>query len=225
MSKSKLNELKSGIKNSTEVSLKISSNVVGDSNDENNFPHKLLLTNTQVSKLCKTFANGSSANIKLSKIQLHKIGQSVGFWVILLGPLPKARLPLKRNVHKPSDKTVLIPSGLTATAAAVQLFIRKCLDTKLITSNVKMNHIMEITKYLEESELLIKGVSERIKNEAKEQKKEFLGSLLGTLGASLLGNLFTGKGTIRAGEGAIAASQGREAKMPGQGTIRAHQDF
>ena len=88
-----------------------------------------------------------------------------------------------------------------------------------------MNDIMEVTKSLEESELLIKGVSERIKNEANEQKRKFLGSLLGTLGASLLGNLFTGKGTIRAGEGAIATSQGREAKMPGEGTIRAHQDF
>ena len=57
MSNSQLNKLKSGIKNGTEVTLKIFSNVVGDSNDENNIPHKLLLTNTQVSKLCKAFAN------------------------------------------------------------------------------------------------------------------------------------------------------------------------
>ena len=70
-----LNKLKSGIKNGTEVTLKI----VGDSNDENNCPHKLLLTNIQVSKLRKAFENGSSANIKLSKTQLHKIGQSGGF--------------------------------------------------------------------------------------------------------------------------------------------------
>ena len=59
--------------------MKISSDVVGDSNDENNFLHKLLLTNTQVSRLWKAFANGSSANIKLSKTKLHKIGQSGGF--------------------------------------------------------------------------------------------------------------------------------------------------
>ena len=69
LSNSQLNKLKSGIKNGTEVTLKLSSNVVGDSNDENNFPHKLLLTNTQVSKLRKTFANDSSVNIKLSKPQ------------------------------------------------------------------------------------------------------------------------------------------------------------
>ena len=62
-----LNKFKSGIKNGTEVTLKIYSNIVGESNDENNFPHKLLLSNTQVSKLGKTFANNSSANIKLSK--------------------------------------------------------------------------------------------------------------------------------------------------------------
>ena len=58
----------SGIKDGTEVTLKLWSNVVGDSKDENSFPHKLLLSNTEVSKVHKTFANGSSANIKLSKL-------------------------------------------------------------------------------------------------------------------------------------------------------------
>ena len=62
MSNSQLNKLKSGIKSSTDVTLKLSSNTVGDSNDEINFLYKLLLTNTQVSKLCKAFGNGSSAN-------------------------------------------------------------------------------------------------------------------------------------------------------------------
>ena len=72
---SQLNKLKSAIKNAIEVTLNLSSNIVADSNDENNFLHKLLLTNTQVSRLRKAFANNFSANIKLSKIQLHKIGQ------------------------------------------------------------------------------------------------------------------------------------------------------
>ena len=71
--------MKSAIKNITEITLNLSSNIAGDSNDERNFPHKLLLTNTQVSKLCKSFANNSSANIKLSKTQLHKIVQLGGF--------------------------------------------------------------------------------------------------------------------------------------------------
>ena len=74
LSNSQLNRLKSGTKNNTEVTLKISSNFIGDSNDENNFPHKLLLTNTLVSKLCKAVTNNSSANRKLSKTQLFKIG-------------------------------------------------------------------------------------------------------------------------------------------------------
>ena len=73
LSNSKLNRLKSGVKNDTEVTLKLSSNVVGDSNNENNFPHKLLLANAQVLRIRKAFANGSSANIKLSKTQLRKI--------------------------------------------------------------------------------------------------------------------------------------------------------
>ena len=67
-----MNKLKLGIKNGTEVTFETSLNAIGDSNDENNFPHKLL-TNTQVSKLQKAFGNNSSANIKLSKTQLHKI--------------------------------------------------------------------------------------------------------------------------------------------------------
>ena len=66
-----------------------------------------------------------------------------------------------------------------------------------------MNDIMKIVKSLEESSLLIKGVSETIKNQAKEQKDGFLGRLLVTLDGSLLGNLLISKGTIRAGEGTV----------------------
>ena len=67
MSNLQLNKLKSGTRNGTEVTLKVSPNVVRDSNDENIFSHKLLLTNRQVSKLRKAFKNGSSANIKIIK--------------------------------------------------------------------------------------------------------------------------------------------------------------
>ena len=72
----RLNKLKPTIKNGTEVTLNLSSNSIGSSNDKTNFPHKLLLTNTQVSKICKAFANGWSANINISKTQLCKIVQS-----------------------------------------------------------------------------------------------------------------------------------------------------
>ena len=105
------------------------SNVFGDSNDENNFLHKLLLTNIQVSRLRKAFANGSSANIKLTKTQLHKTRQSGGFLGRLLGPLLKAGLPLIGNVLKPSAKSVLIPLWLTAPALTTDAAIhKKCLD-------------------------------------------------------------------------------------------------
>ena len=88
--------------------------------------------------------------------------------------------------------------------------------TTLIISNEEMNDIMKTIKSLEEFGLLIKGVSETVKNEAEEQEGGFLSMLLGTLVASLLGNLFAGKGTIRVGEDTIRA---------GEGTIRAGQDF
>ena len=114
LSNSQLNKLKHGIKNGTEVTLKLSSNIVGDSNDKNNFPHNLLLTNTQVSELCKAFANNLSANIKLSKTQLHDIGQSGGYFGRLLGPSLKPGLPLMKNVLKPLAESILIPLGLTA---------------------------------------------------------------------------------------------------------------
>ena len=92
--------------------------VVDESNDENNSLHKLLFTNIHFSKLRKTFANGSSANMKLSKTQLHKIGQSRGFSGRLLGPILKIGLPLIGNVLKPLAKSVLISLGLIAAASA-----------------------------------------------------------------------------------------------------------
>ena len=97
MSHAKLNKLKSGITNGTKVTLNILLNVVGESNHENNFPHKLLLTNTQVLKLRKAFANNSSDNIKPAKTQFHKTGQSGGFLSKLLGVLVKTGSPLMKN--------------------------------------------------------------------------------------------------------------------------------
>ena len=99
--------------------------MIGSSNDKTNFPHRLLLTNTQVSRLCKAFANNSSANIKLSKTQLHKKGQSERFIGRLLGPLLKTVLPLMKNVLKPLAKSVLIPLGLTTAASVTDAAIQK----------------------------------------------------------------------------------------------------
>ena len=90
LSNSQLNELKSGIKNGTEVTLNLSSNLIGNYNDKTNFPYKLSLTDTQVLKIRKAFANGSSANITFSKTQLSKMIQPEGILGELLLVLPYA---------------------------------------------------------------------------------------------------------------------------------------
>ena len=123
LSNSQLNKFKSRIKSGTEVTLNLSSNVIGNSNDETNFPQRLLSINTQVSSFCQAVANNSSANIKLSKTRLHKIGQSGGFLGRLLGPLLKPDLRLMKNVLKPLAKSVLITLGLTAAASATDTAI------------------------------------------------------------------------------------------------------
>ena len=116
LSNSQLNEFKSAVKNENEVVLRLSSNMIDD--NETNFPHKLLLTNRQVSSLRKAFANNLSADIKLSKTQLSKMIQSGGFLGRLLGPLLKTGLPLIKNVIKSLVESVLIPIGLTAATSA-----------------------------------------------------------------------------------------------------------
>ena len=219
LSNSQLNKLKSSIKNETDVVLKISSNMVSNSNDNTNFPHELLLTNRQVANIRKAFTNHSSISIKLSKTQLSKMIQSGGFLGKLLGPLLKTGLPLMKSVIKPLAKSVLIPLGLTAAASAADAGIHKKIlgsghpqNTILIISNDEMDDILKIVKSLEDSGLLLKGVSETIPHEAKEQRGGFLSMLLGTLGASLLGDVLSkslsGKGVIRAGEGTIRAGYG-----------------
>ena len=92
---------------------------------ETNFPHKLLLTNRQVSNLRKAFSNRLSANIKLSKTQLSKMIQLGGFLGRLLGPLLKIGLSLIKKIIKPLAKSVLIPLGLTAAASAADAGIHK----------------------------------------------------------------------------------------------------
>ena len=217
LSNSQLNKLKSSIKNETDVVLRISSNMVGNSNDNTNFPHELLLTNRQVENIRKAFTNHSSTDIKLSKTQLSKMIQSGGFLGKILGPLLKTELPLIKSVIKPLAESVLIPLGLTAAASAADARIHKKIlgsgnSTTLIISNDEMDNILKIIKSLEYSGVLLNGVSETSQHEAKEQRGGFLSMLLGTLGASLLGDILSkglsGKGVIRPGEGTIRAGYG-----------------
>ena len=218
LSNSQLNKLKSAIKNETDVVLRLSSNMIGNSSDNTNFPHELLLTNRQVANIRKAFANNLSTDIKFSKAQLSKMIQSGGFLGKLLGPLLRTGLPLMKSVIKPLAKYVLLPLGITAAASAADAGIHKKIlgsghnnNTVLIISNDEMDDILKIVKSLEVSGVLLKGVSETTQNEAKEQRGGFLGMLLGTLGASLLGDILSkglsGKGVIRAGEGTIRAGE------------------
>ena len=130
--------------------------MIGD--NETNFPHKLLLTNRQVSNLCKAFANHSSTDIKLSKMI-----QTGGFLGWLLGLLLKTGLPLIKNVIKPLAKSVLISLGLTAAESAADAGIHKKVlgsghnnNTTLIISNNEMQDIIKIVTSLEDSGLLLK---------------------------------------------------------------------
>ena len=191
LSNYQLNKLKSVINNENNVILRLSSNIIGNSDVETNFPHKLLLTNKQVANLRKAFANNTLTDIKLSKTQLSKLIQLGGFLGRLLGPLLRIRLPLMKSVIQPLDKSVLILLRITAVTSTADAGIHKKIlgsghNTTLIISNDEMKDILKIVKSLEDSGLLLEGVGETIKNEAKEQKGGFLRMLVGTLAASIM---------------------------------------
>ena len=119
LSNSQLNKLKSAIKNKTDVVLRLSSNMIGNLDDETNFPHKLFLTNRQIANLRKAFAKHTSTDIRLSKTQLSKMIQSAGFLGRLLGLLLRTGLPLMKSLIKPLAQIVLVSLGLTAANAGI----------------------------------------------------------------------------------------------------------
>ena len=221
LSNSQLNKLKSAIKNKTDVVLKISSNMIDNSDDGTNFPHKLYLTNRQVANLHKGFVKHTSTDIRLSRTQLSKMIQSGGFFDRLLGPLLRIGSPLMKSVIKPLAKSVLVPLGLTAAAAAADVGIHKQIlgsghNTNLIISNDEIEDILKIVRSLEDSGLSLKGISETIQNEAKDQRGGILSMLLGTLGASLLGDVLLGKkgkGVVKTGEGTIRTGRSRRSSL------------
>ena len=192
-----LQKLKTAVKDNVGTTLRMNLKMLNG----NDLPHELLLTERQKAKLRNAFNNNMSTDIKLSKAQITKIIQSGGFLGSLLsklaGPLMKVAVPLAKNI--------LVPLGITAAASAIDAVIQKKIHgsgtTTLIISNEEMNDIIKIIQSLEDSNILLKGVTNTIKNETKEQKGGFLSMLLGTLGASLLGNLLSGKGIVRAGSG------------------------
>ena len=160
----------------------------------------LLLTTRQNTKLHNAINNNSAIDVKLSKAQIKKLIQSGGF----LGKLLSKLAGLLMKVAMSLAKNVLAPLGLTAAMSAIDGSIQKKIHgsgVKIITEEEDMQDIIKIIKEPENSDIFLKGVSKTIENEIKEQRGGFLSMLLGTLGASLLGNLLTGKGIMRAGDG------------------------
>ena len=196
-----LNKFKKAVKSNEGATLRLG--IKNFNKDE--LLHELLLTTRQNTKLRNAINNNLATDIKLSKAQIKKLIQSGGFLGKLLsklaGPLMKVAMPLAKNV--------LAPLGLTAAMPVIDGSIQKKIHgsgVKLIIEQEDMKDIVKIIEALENSGILLKGVSKTIENETKEQRGGFLSMLLDTLGASLLGNLLTGgKGIMRAGEGIIRA--------------------
>ena len=148
----------------------------------------------------------------------------------LLGPLLKTGLLLRKNVIKPLAKSILIPLGLTAAAWAADAGIHKKIlgswnMTTLVILNDEIGEIIKIVKSLEDSGLLIKGVTKTVQKEVKERKGGFLSMLLGTLGVSSLGNLLTGKGIYKAGKGKGINRAGEGVLKAGYGNNNSKIDF
>ena len=199
-----LNKFKKAVKSNEGATLRLG--IKNFNKDE--LLHELLLATRQNTKLRNAINNNLATDINLSKAQIKKLIQSGGFLGKLLsqlaGPLMKVALPLAKNV--------LPPLGLTAAMSAIDGSIQRKIHgsgVKLIIEQEDMNDIMKIIEALENSGILLKGVTKTIENEAKEQRGGFLGMLLGTLGACLLGNLLPGgKGIMRADDGIVRAGDG-----------------
>ena len=136
-----------------------------------------------------------STDIKLSKTQISKIIQSGGFLGALLskiaGPLMKVEVPLAKNM--------LASLGITAAASVINAAIQKKIHgSGTTTLRISNKEIKDIMKIVEDSNILLKEITKAIENETKKQKEGFLGMLLGVFGASLLGNMSTGKAILRA---------------------------
>ena len=202
LSNSQLNKLNSAVKNKQGTTLRMNARMFNG----NNLPHELLLTTRQTTKLRNAIENNLQTNIKLFKVKISKIIQSGGLLGKILGPLLKTELPLLKSVIKPIGLLGLT-TAISAIDAGVQKKIYGSGTTTLVISNEEINDIMKIVQALEDSNILLKGVTKTIQNETKEQKRRFLSMLLGTLEASLIGVLLTknlsGKGTVRAGEETI----------------------
>ena len=164
-----LEKLKTSVKDKTGAALRMGLKMF----EGGHLPHKLFLTRRHKTKLRKALMNNMQIDIKFSKAQISKIIISGGFLGSLLiklaCPSMKVAVPLAKNI--------LAPLGITAAASAIDVGIQKKIHgsgtTSLIISNEKMNDITKIVQALEDSNILLKGVTKTIKNKTKEQKEDF----------------------------------------------------
>ena len=175
LSNSQFNKLKPAIKNETDVVLRLLSNMIGNSEDEANFPHNLLVTNRQVANIRKDFAKHTSTDIKMQK----------GGFLRFLAPLLKSGLPLLKSVIEPLGMLGLTDASINKKVLGSGNHIT------LIISNDDMQDLLKKVKSFEDSGILLDVVTGTVKNEVKEQEGGFISMLLDTLGASLLGDLLT----------------------------------
>ena len=184
--------IKKAVKSNGEIKLRLGIKIF----NKEELPHELLLTTRQNTKLRNAINNNLATDIKLSRAQIKKLIQSGGFLGKLLSKLAK-------NVFAP----IGLAAAMSAIDGSIQIKIHGS-GVKLIIEQEDMNDIIKIIEALENSGILSKGVAKTIENETKEQRGGFSRMSLGTLGASLLGNLLTGKGMMRAGEGIVRAGEG-----------------
>ena len=167
LSNSQLNKLKTAVKNNEGTTFGINTKTF----ISQYLPHELFLTRRQITKLRNNIENNLKTDIKLSKAQISKIIQSGGFLGKLLGPLLKTGLPVLKSVIRPLGLL-----GLTAASSAIDAGIQKKIygsgTTTLVISNEEINDIMKIVQALEDSGILLIGVTKTIKNETKEQKEQ-----------------------------------------------------
>ena len=170
-----LKKLKTAVKNKAGTTLRMSLKMF----DGNDLPHDLLLKSRQRTKLRNVFNNNMSTGVKLSEAQISKLIQSRGVLGSLLsklaGPLMKVTIHLAKNV--------LAPLGITAAASVTDAEIQKKIHgsgtTTLIISKKEMNDLIKIIQALQDSNILLKGVTKTIKNETKKQKGGFLSMCVG----------------------------------------------
>ena len=165
-----------------------------------------MFTNKQVANIRKAAANYTSVDIKLSKAQLTKMQKS-GF-LRFLAPLLKSGFPLLKSVIKPLGMLGLAAAASATDAAINQKILGSGNHITLTSSNDDMQDLIKIIKSLEDSGILLDGITETVENKVKNQKGGFLSMLLGRLGASLLRNVLAGRDAVRAGEGTIRAGYG-----------------